>query len=80
MLGFLCVLGFVLLRPHIKFYEARRHLRGVLVRPPPLSHRGAAARAASWLVPVFSISDAELVRSAGLDALMVHRMLSFGML
>ena len=80
MPGFLCVLGFILLRPHIKFYEARRHIRGILVRPPPLSHRGVVARAASWLVPVFSISDAELVRSAGLDALMVHRTLSYGLL
>jgi len=80
VLGFLCVLGFILLRPHVRFYEARRYIRGVSVRPPPLSHRGALARAASWLVPVFSVPDAELVRSAGLDALMVHRTLSFGLL
>ena len=80
VLGFLCVLGFILLRPHVRFYEARRYIRGVSVRPPPLSHRGALARAASWLVPVFSVPDAELVRSAGLDALLVHRTLSFGLL
>jgi len=51
----------------------------VLVRPPLVPATGLAS-CVSWLGPVFSVSDADLVRTAGLDALMVHRVLTFGVL
>ena len=47
--------------------------------PPPLATRGVRACLA-WLTPVFTVSDADLVRTAGLDALMVHRALGYGVL
>ena len=34
----------------------------------------------SWLAAVFSVSDAELMHTAGLDALIYHRAFTFGIL
>lgn len=40
----------------------------------------AALARRSWLRPVFAVSDAELMRTAGLDALIFHRAYTFGIL
>ena len=34
----------------------------------------------SWVCPIFSVTDAELMRTAGLDALIFHRAFTFGIL
>ena len=34
----------------------------------------------SWLQPLFTVTDAELLRTAGLDALIFHRAYTFGLL
>lgn len=43
-----------------------------------LSGVGVSAQRRSWLLPVFQVRDAELLKSAGLDALMAMRVLRFG--
>ena len=39
---------------------------------------GCACR--SWIQPLFTVTDAELLRTAGLDALIFHRAYTFGLL
>lgn len=34
----------------------------------------------SWIQPLFTVTDAELLRTAGLDALIFHRAYTFGLL
>ena len=34
----------------------------------------------SWIKPLFTVTDAELLRTAGLDALIFHRAYTFGLL
>ena len=34
----------------------------------------------SWVQPLFTVTDAELLRTAGLDALIFHRAFTFGIL
>jgi uncharacterized membrane protein YgcG len=48
-------------------------------KPPPLNLRGFH-RLWSWLIPVFKVSDEELLLSAGMDALIAIRVISFGIL
>lgn len=49
-------------------------------RKPPQLHLHGHERLWGWLQPVFRVSDEELVRSAGLDALIGVRIISFGVL
>lgn len=51
-----------------RIYFNRLHLPQVLKRPPPLQ-LGGLRQLWSWLVPVFTVSDKELLETAGLDAL-----------
>lgn len=68
VLGALCLMGFVVFRGKFRFYEARIDMPQVTHKPPPMNKKGLA-RLWSWLKPVFRVSDAELLSSAGMDAL-----------
>jgi hypothetical protein len=48
-------------------------------KPPQLELHGHR-RLWGWLLPVFRVTDEELVRSAGLDALIAVRIISFGVI
>lgn len=81
LLGLMCYLGFVLFRGKkgFEFYHARLLLPCVSRKPPQLKLHGHE-RLWGWLLPVFKVSDEELVRSAGLDALIAVRIISFGVM
>ena len=81
IIGAVCYMGFVLLRgfKDFSFYEARLHLPNVSHKPPAMRLRGLS-RLYSWLVPVFKVTDEEFVLSAGLDALVAVRIISFGVM
>ncbi|KAI3425049.1 hypothetical protein D9Q98_008427 [Chlorella vulgaris] len=81
ILGLLCYLAFVLFRGMrgFEFYHARLLLPTVSRKPPQLALHGHR-RLWGWLQPVFTVSDEELVRSAGLDALVGIRIISFGVM
>ena len=68
VLGLACYFGFVLFRSRFGIYYKRLLMRG-LASPPPVMRLGGWAQLYSWLIPVFTVSDAELLRSCGLDAL-----------
>jgi len=68
VLGLACYFGFVLFRSRFGIYYKRLLIKG-LASPPPVMRLGGWAQLYSWLVPVFTVSDAELLRSCGLDAL-----------
>eukprot|EP00884_Botryococcus_braunii_P022692 jgi/Botrbrau1/9106/Bobra.0305s0013.1 len=79
VVGVVCLIAFIYLREKCKSYEARLYLPEVLIKPP--RYPGSwLYRAWAWLIPVFTISDAELVRTCGLDAVMFHRAITFGVL
>ncbi|KDD76067.1 late exocytosis protein, partial [Helicosporidium sp. ATCC 50920] len=77
--GALCYLLFVYFRAHFRNYDVRVHARSISLRPPALDLRGAR-RFYSWLVPALRIKDEDLVKSAGLDALVAVRALGFGLM
>ncbi|KAK9822983.1 hypothetical protein WJX81_000456 [Elliptochloris bilobata] len=77
--GALCVLGFIIFRSKVAMYQCRLHLPDVLIKPPPVRLDGLHVLW-SWLVPVFCVSDTELVHTAGLDALIFHRACAFGVI
>ncbi|BDA42899.1 probable CSC1-like protein ERD4 at C-terminar half [Coccomyxa sp. Obi] len=78
--GVACILGFILFRAFgVDFYKARMLLPEILDKPPVMSLRFPRVFW-SWLRPVFAVSDAELMRTAGLDALIFHRAYTFGIL
>lgn len=58
-------------------YRGREILPGVKNRPPKLSMKGHR-RFWSWLIPVFKVTDAEFLSSAGMDALVSVRILFYG--
>lgn len=68
VLGAFCYLGFVIFRAKFRFYQARLDMRQVTHKPPPLKLKGLY-RLWSWLIPVFKVSDEDLLLSAGMDAL-----------
>ncbi|KAI8103106.1 hypothetical protein M9434_005891 [Picochlorum sp. BPE23] len=77
ILGVLCYIGFVLWRGFFPVYRGREILPGVRYRPPKLSlktHR----RFWTWMIPTFKVTDSEFLKSAGLDALVAVRILSYG--
>lgn len=77
ILGILCYIGFVLWRGYFPVYRGREILPGVRYRPPKLSlktHR----RFWTWMIPTFKVTDSEFLKSAGLDALVAVRILSYG--
>ncbi|KAL4451743.1 hypothetical protein ABPG75_007405 [Micractinium tetrahymenae] len=79
VIGMLCFTGFVVWRDKFCIYFNRLRLPEVppTLRPPPLDVSGLR-RLWSWLVPVFTVSDKQLLESAGLDALMAQRVIGFG--
>ena len=60
-------------------YRGRELLPGVRNRPKKLSLKGHR-RFWTWLIPTFKVTDAEFLASAGLDALVSVRILSYGAL
>ena len=78
ILGFLCWVGFVLWRGFFPVYRGREILPGVRYRPPALSLKGIG-RYWNWMWPSFGVTDAEFLKSAGLDALVAVRILSYGL-
>lgn len=79
LLGLLCFILFVIFRAKFSFYQARLELAQVTHKPPAMRMDGHH-RIWSWLVPVFTVSDEKLVRSAGLDALVAVRIVGFGVM
>ena len=75
-LGALCFLGFGLLRGWIKVYRARLLSPATSVKPKPLP-LGGVRQLWSWVVPVLSQSEIEMLESAGMDAVMLCRFLMF---
>jgi hypothetical protein len=78
ILGWLCWVGFVLWRGFFPVYRGREILPGVRYRPPALSLKGIG-RYWNWMWPSFGVTDAEFLKSAGLDALVAVRILSYGL-
>lgn len=64
--------------PLRSIYTKRAQLPDLAWRPPPLKLLGLH-RLWSYLGPVFTVSDGELLRSAGLDALVLTRCLVLGL-
>jgi hypothetical protein len=77
ILGLICYLGFVAFRGKFRLYQARLNMPTVTHKPPAMRLNGLY-RWWSWLVPVFTVSDEELLKSSGMDALIAVRVLSFG--
>eukprot|EP00884_Botryococcus_braunii_P001497 jgi/Botrbrau1/11348/Bobra.0038s0105.1 len=67
-LAFLLLFGAI--RKWIPTYHTRLNIPNVWLDPPPLTY-GTFSRYWSWLGPVFRTTDAELVQTAGLDALVL---------
>jgi DNA-directed RNA polymerase III subunit RPC2 len=76
VLGVLCFLGFGLLRGWVKVYRARLLSPATSVKPKPLPV-GGVRQLWSWIVPVLSQSEIEMLESAGMDAVMLCRFLMF---
>eukprot|EP00890_Picochlorum_soloecismus_P002178 jgi/Picsp_1/2961/NSC_01185-R1_erd4-related membrane protein len=77
ILGVLCYIGFVLWRGYFTVYRGREILPGVRNRPPKLSIKGWK-RFYTWMIPAMKVDDAEFIASAGIDALVAVRVLSYG--
>lgn len=77
-LGLLFYLLFVWFRSN-RIYENRLHLPQVKLKPLPMDLRGFR-RWWSWLEPVFTVPDAQLLESSGLDALVMMRILGLGIM
>jgi len=80
ILGLLCYLAFVMFRTKFRLYQARLHMPTVTHKPPQLKLSAWHHRWWSWVVPVFRVSDEELLKSAGMDALIAVKILYFGIL
>ena len=80
VLGLLCYLGFVAFRTKFRLYQARLHMPTVTHKPPKLLLSAWHHRWWSWVVPVFRVSDEELLKSAGMDALIAVKILYFGIM
>lgn len=68
ILGALCYILFIAFRTKFRLYFARLDMPQVSLKPPEMRTDGHY-RWWSWLIPVFTVSDDELLESAGLDAL-----------
>ena len=79
--GLLCLIGFVYLRGSPTWrnilHKRATQIPELLFRPPPLRLTGLY-RIWSWLIPVFTLSDADLITTAGLDPLMLIRFIQLG--
>ncbi|KAK2078620.1 hypothetical protein QBZ16_003460 [Prototheca wickerhamii] len=77
IIGLVLLLLFIWLRGVFRFYQARLLSPHVERKPPAMKLKGHH-RLWSWLKPVFSVPDEELLRSSGLDALVATRIIGFG--
>ncbi|KAF8056000.1 ERD4 [Scenedesmus sp. PABB004] len=77
IIGGACLLGFLLLRPIMKQYSLRLHLPSITIRPPPLPTKGLG-KYFGWIKPVLTTSDGFILRSAGLDALVLQKGYALG--
>ena len=68
----------MLWRDFFPVYRGREILPGVRFRPPKLSLKGIG-RYWNWMWPSFGVTDTEFLKSAGLDALVAVRILSYGL-
>lgn len=57
IIGACCLVGFLFFRTFMRQYQLRHHVPHVTLRPPPMPT--GAARAFSWIEPVFATSDGE---------------------
>lgn len=78
-LGALFLIGFVLWRGSFPIYQARMYIAKKQWRPALMPLKGHR-RLWSWLVPPFTVSDSELLRQAGLDAVASLRIIEYGIL
>lgn len=71
-IGAACMLGFIIFRSFMKQYQLRLYLPYVTIKPPPFAKTGFG-KWFGWLKAVFTVSDAFVLRSAGLDALVLQK-------
>ncbi|KAG2426751.1 hypothetical protein HXX76_012808 [Chlamydomonas incerta] len=80
--GGLCMLGFMVLRGWLKgpgaVFQRRQELQDLFMRPP-LMFVGTIRQIWNWAKPLLSVSDADIIRSAGFDALVLTRVLQIGL-
>lgn len=79
-IGVAAFIGFGIFWPKIMVYRARLHHPQVAVRPPPLpeNNPGIYARFYNWIGPCVGCSEEWLLRSCGLDALMLDNTVWLG--
>ncbi|KAG2489474.1 hypothetical protein HYH03_012110 [Edaphochlamys debaryana] len=81
-LGAACVFGFVVLRGWVSgpggVFQRRQELQDLFMRPPRLV-LGTVRQIWNWLAPLLAVSDADIVRCAGFDALVLTRVLLLGL-
>ena len=73
-LGFLCLVGFGLLRTTIKVYRGRLLSPQTAVKPDPLPGK-SWRQGWDWIVPVLAEPEIDMLESSGLDAVMMLRIL-----
>ena len=81
--GGLCILVFMLIRGTATWkpilHKRATQIAELISRPPPLLLTSWWHRTWSWLIPIFTLSDVDLLTTAGVDALMLVRFLMLGM-
>ncbi|KAG2489475.1 hypothetical protein HYH03_012111 [Edaphochlamys debaryana] len=82
LLGGLYLFGFVVLRGWVNgpggIFQRRQELQDLFMRPPRLV-LGTVRQIWNWLAPLLAVSDADIVRCAGFDALVLTRVLLLGL-
>ncbi|EFJ41164.1 hypothetical protein VOLCADRAFT_98840 [Volvox carteri f. nagariensis] len=80
--GALCIFGFVVLRGWVRgpggVFQRRQELQDLFMRPPRLV-LGTIHQVWNWLMPLLAVSDADIVRCSGFDALVLTRVLLIGL-
>lgn len=78
--GTLCMLAFMAVRKPLRhiYHKRATQISDLVFRPPPLKLDGLQILW-SYLHPVFACTDADLLKTAGLDALMLSRLLALGL-
>ncbi|GLC35512.1 hypothetical protein PLESTB_000199500 [Pleodorina starrii] len=82
ILGAASLLAFLAVRGTLKsvgaVYQRRRELADLFLQPPQLL-LGGLQQAWSWITTVMCMSDADIVRTAGFDALLLNRTILMGL-
>jgi len=79
IIGCLCILFFIIFRRGIKLYQTRLYLANVSYKPPEMKLTGFA-RLWSWMVPIATVKEEELISSCGLDSYMIVQVAWLGFL